>query len=208
MAEGETTFTQADLDAAIDAAKQPLIDKRTEALDEAKAAKTKARELEGRLTQLEQQQAAAASGITSEALDAMRADIDKEYQPLKDQLATLQGENHTLKLVDKVHGIMAENGVLASKVSALYRLEGEAFDLTDDGVPMLKDNPGGDIGKFVADTLSEKYPEWFEGSGSSGGGAPKSIPGGSGRVGTIAADDGDSFLANVDKIATGEVQVR
>jgi hypothetical protein len=47
----------------------------------------------------------------------------------------------------------------------------------------------------------------FEGSGSSGGGAPRSNAGGGGGVKTIAAGDNAAFLANVDGILDGTVKI-
>ena len=201
---GGTTYTQEQVDAKIAEANAALEANRNAALDEAKAAKGALRAFEGldagevkqhlaELAELKQKQHAEASGITSEQLDKLRvnirADYEKEYGPLKTQLEELQTDNRTLRLDSKVQTLMAEKGVLSSRVQALYSLEGGAFDLTDDGQPMLRENPGGDIGKFITDNLAQKYPEWFEGSGSSGGGAAKSEAGGRGRKGSIAAND-------------------
>ena len=80
--------------------------------------------------------------------------------------------------------------------------------MTEDGKPMLRSSPGIEVNKYVADELRKEYPEFYNGSGSSGGGASKSsAAGGGGNPRTIAATDRSSFLANVEKIAKGEVQV-
>ncbi len=71
------------------------------------------------------------------------------------------------------------------------------------GAPMTMD-------LFVEQTLKSKYPSAFQGTGSSGGGATKSTGGASGSAtppGTIARGDQRAFMANLDAIAKGKVEV-
>ena len=220
---GDTTYTQDEVDALIAERNKALEANRDKALAETKAAKEALRafgDLDAEtvkqslaeLAELKQQRHAEASGITSEQLEKLRVtirqDLEQEYEPLKTQVVELSTDNRTLRLDSKVQTLMAENGVLPHRIEALYSLEGKAFDLTDDGSPMLRDNPGGDLGKFITENLAQKYPEWFEGSGSSRGGAAKSEASGRGRRGSIAANDPDSFMDNLEDIAKGTVTVR
>ena len=103
---------------------------------------------------------------------------------------------------------MSKSGVRAERVDALFRLTGDQFDLTEDGQPMLRDRMGTPVEKFITDDLSKAYPEFFTGTGSSGGGASKSAGGASGNPRTIAANDGKGFLANVEAIAKGDTRMQ
>lgn len=62
------------------------------------------------------------------------------------------------------------------------------------------------VDKFFAETFKTEYPKFYEASGAGGGGA--GAGGGKARAdGTIARGDNAAFLANVDKIAKGELKV-
>lgn len=79
------------------------------------------------------------------------------------------------------------------------------------GTPKLADGAGTPMGidGLVEQVLKAQYPDAFEGSGSSGGGASRSAAGGS-DTGTkvIAANDPAGFLAHVEEIAKGKVEVQ
>lgn len=86
-------------------------------------------------------------------------------------------------------------------------------------VPVIVDEEGhtriGDGGRnmsyeeFVAELRTNKeFLGAFEGTGSSGGGAPRSAAGGGAGKTVIPAGDNQAFIANLDKIAKGEVEVR
>jgi hypothetical protein len=186
--------------------------KHEELLGETKAAKEARRVAEARAGELEQTLKAHKAGVTSQELERLRAevraDLDKQYAPTLDEAKALQAENRRLKLDDKVKGAMAKSGARADRIDALYKLTQGEYDLTDDGQPMLKTRPGTPVEKFVAEDLKGMYPEFYEGSGSSGGGASRSVAGGAGSQKVIAADDGAAFLANLEGIAKGTVAVR
>ena len=220
--EGKTTFTKEELDAAVAERNKALEAKRDELLSEVKAVKDRLKAFDGvdpsefrslktKLVELEQVKKAQEKGISSQDLEKMRVevrqDLDKEYGPLKSQLEQAQGEVRTLRLDNVVKQQMAEAGVRSKRIDALYRLTADHFDLTDDGQPMVKVRPGTEPVKYVADVLSEEYPEFFEGSGSSGGGASKSVASGSGNVRTVTLGDMDGFMANLEGIASGKVKV-
>lgn len=210
MATDDKTYTQAEWD-KLQKERDALAAKRDELLDEVKDAKREMRKIREDFTDLQQQQKAGKAGITAEELKQLRADVqadlEKQYGPVKVQAETLAAENRTLRLDNVVKGAMAKGGVLAERIDALFKLEREEFDLTDDGQPMLTNRKGTPVEKYVAEELKQKYPEWFQGSGSSGGGASKSSAGG-GSVTSIAADDGKAFLSNLSGIIKGEVAVR
>jgi len=216
------TFTQAEVDALIAERNKALEAKRDEILTELRAAKDKLRgfdgvdpeehrKLQAKLTELEQQKKADKVGITSEELVKMRAeirqDLEKEFGPLQEQLSTAKQEIRTLRLDNVVKGQMAKSGVRGERVDALYRLTADQWDLTEDGQPMVKTRPGTEVGKHISDQLADEYPEFFEGSKSSGGGASKSAAGGSGSPRQITWGDSDAFMSNLDGIAAGKVKV-
>jgi hypothetical protein len=213
-----TTFTQEEVDALVEERNKALEQKTQELLAETKTAKELARthgdelaQLQAKLADLEQEREAKKAGITSEQLDKMRqeaeANLEKKYGPLKDQLEAHQAEIRTLRLDNVVQAAMSKNGVRGERVDALYRLTADRFDLTDDGKPMLKDDPGTPIDTYISDTLGKEWPELFEGTGSSGGGAPRSVASGSGKVRKVTLSDTAGFMENLEAIAKGDVEV-
>lgn len=226
----DKTYTQEELEAKVAEANKGLEAKRDELMDEVKGLRRQMKAFEGidpkeyqkvtsRLAELEQQDKADKAGMTSEALTKLRQDVEAEVvkRYAADRDAALQvfpwaselaGENRSLKLDSVVKAEMAKGGARAERIDALFRLTADRFDLTDDGKPMLRDKPAAEIDKYVADELRKEYPEFYNGSGSTGGGASKSSnAGGSGPVKRIAADDQAAFLANLEGVAKGEVAV-
>lgn len=224
-----TTYTQEQLDAKIAEANKALQANRDELLDEVKGLKRSIKVFDGidpeqykamaaKLADLEQKHTADKAGMTSEALAQLRADVaaDLEKRYATDPAAGMKAfpwaaelahENRALKLDSVVKAEMARAGARAERVDALFKLTSERFDLTDDGKPMLRDKPATDLSKYLADELRKEYPELYNGSGSTGGGASKSSAGGSGFQKQIAADDGAAFLDNLEAIAAGKVDV-
>lgn len=227
MPEEEKLFTPEEVEALVAeklAAAKADGDKAFENLwGEAKAAKERAKAFDGldpnevrdklaRLTELEQLKKANKAGITSEELEKLRADVRKdlegEFSPYKTKAETLAQQIRELRLDNVVKSAMGKNGVRGERVDALFRLAADRFDLTEDGKPMLKEHPGREIDKYIAEQLSEEYPEFFNGSGSSGGGALKPSAGGGGVRKTIAVGDESAFLAELENIAKGATEVR
>lgn len=224
MAGEAKTYTQEELDALI-AEKVGEVDglkaNTKKALDEVKAARARLAAYEGldpeeaktwktKLTELEQQTKAQQAGITAETLQKLRAETEaeltKKYGPVVDENSQLKTRIRGLLLDDRVKAQMAKAGVRAERIDALYRLASDRFDLTEDDQPMVKDSTK-EVTKYVAEELLKEYPEFFAGSGSSGGGASKST-GGASRVGpTRIANDPASLLANLDRLAKGEITV-
>ncbi len=221
MPDDPQVFTQEQVEAQVQerlAAAKAEGDKAFEKLwEEGKAAKATARTLEAKLAEIEQARKAEKAGVTSDELTRLRgevrADLEKEYLPLQSQRDTFASENRQLKLDTVVKGLMGKAGVRAERVEALFRLTGDKYDLTDDGKPMLKDRMGTPVEKFLAEELIKEYPEFYQGSGSSGGGAPRSNggAGGVGRARVIAAPAhgvfDKSFLDNLDGLRNGTTTI-
>ena len=220
------TYTQEELDAMVQerlAETKAEGDKAFQKLwDEAKAAKARAKAFDGmdpmevrekldRLAQVELESKAGKVGLNSEQLNKMReeirADLSREYEPFKTQAESLRGEVRALRLDNVVKSEMAKNGVRGERVDALFRLSRDDFDLTDDGVPIVANRPGTELGKYIVGDLATAYPEFFEGVGSSGGGASRPSGGAPTGARSIAANDADAFLANLEGIAKGTVTV-
>lgn len=223
------TFTQEEVDALL---QEKLADAKagndkafSELWEEAKQAKAKARAFDGldpeaaknalaELTSLKQQKKAEKAGISSEQLaeirNAVRADLEKDYAPRLAMADKLAGENRTLKLDNVVKNMMGKAEARAERIDALYRLTSDRYDLTDDGKPMLKDRMGTPVEKYIAEDLRKEYPEFFQGTGSSGGGASKSNGGAGGVAGRIAAPVGgrfgDDFMRNLEAAAKGNAE--
>ena len=166
--EGATTFTQADIDAAVAAANEGLEANRNEILAELKAAKETLKAFDGidakahramkaQIAELETQAKAAQAGITSDKIAeiqaSVRAQLEEEYAPSKTRVSELEGEVRSLRLDNVVKATMGKSGVRADRIDALFRLTQDRFDLTDDGAPMLKASPGNDVAKYIAEEL-------------------------------------------------------
>jgi hypothetical protein len=142
----------------------------------------------------------AAAGL----LDAKKR-WDEEYlTPIQTRAQQLEAEVRQLKLVTPVKDALRAAGVIDPDDA--YKLLADRFDLTDEGQPILRDNPTADIRKWAETDLAKAKPYLFAGSMASGGGAKGAAPGGKpARV--ISASDTKAFLANVDAIAAGDVVV-
>lgn len=139
------------------------------------AAEKLARKTADDLKKLETKQKAEKAGISDEQLQQIRADARKEVEAeLAPKLADADRfakENRELKLDNKVKALAADNGVRPERLSQWWRQFGDQFDLTNDGAPMVKDAPGKDVKKFIADSLKAEVPEFYVGSKAGGGGA-------------------------------------
>jgi len=85
-----------------------------------------------------------------------------------------------------------------------------AIVVDEQGNPRIGDSQGSNmsIAQYVETLKADPdFARNFEGTGSTGGGASKSTGGASGPVRKIAANDGDAFIANLEKVAKGEVEV-
>lgn len=86
----------------------------------------------------------------------------------------------------------------------------EGYVADEKGNPMIADGKGTPMTfeLFAETTLKTKFPDLFDGSGSSGGGASKSgAGGGGGGARNIASTNSPDFLANLDTVAAGKTTV-
>lgn len=117
------------------------------------------------------------AGLTDDQLkkirDEVKAELEGEYKPKLDELATAQKDIRTLRLDNAVKALMGkkEVGVRGERHDTLWKLVADDFDLTEDGKPFVKAKPGTPVEKYLGDTVKGLYPEFFEGSKASGGGA-------------------------------------
>jgi hypothetical protein len=225
MADEAKTFTQEQVEALVAEQVGALREKNEELIGELRSASAKLKSYDGvdvksmtaRLAELEQQSKAEKAGMTSEALAKLRQDVEVDVvkRLQSDQTAALRlfpwaedlaKENRSLKLDSVVKAEMAKGGARAERVDALFRLTADRWDLTEDGKPVLKDKPATELGKYVADELRKEYPEFYTGSGSTGGGASRS-KGASGTTPGFIQADAESYRANVEKLARGEVKM-
>jgi len=174
--------------------------------------------------------------LKSEAEEAERqkAEAEGDFKKLEDQLI----ERHKAQLAEKdvklgkYQKAIEKRLVQAELTKAIAAAKGDpdlllphaeryvrvretdddfvAFVVGEDGKQLFSDGQGTPMtfDSLVSDKLLPKYPRAFDGTGSSGGGAPKTTGGASSvRVKTIAAGDNAAFLANLDGIASGAVTV-
>jgi hypothetical protein len=117
---------------------------------------------------------ASAAGMTEEELkkiyDRIEASLREEYEPFKVDAEKLKSEVRALKLDLKVKELFKSGDALPTKIDDFWKLHGDEFDLTADGKPMVKDEPGKDVARHVQGILKTR-PEWVQGTKASGGGA-------------------------------------
>lgn len=89
--------------------------------------------------------------------------------------------------------------------------KGRRITLDEQGKLVVKDKEGDPTGltveKFFAETFKAESPKFYEGTGGSGGGATAGTGGKVGPGGTIKITDAAGLLANLDKVAKGEVKM-
>lgn len=136
-------------------------------------------------------------------LEAKQKWDSEHLAPVKERLSTLEQENRALKLTGPAKEIFRKVGIIdPDDPWARY---GSELELSEKGTPMLKSDPTADLEKWAAG-LKEKHPQWFDGTHADGGDARGGR--GKGPSASIPAGDQKAFLANVDKIASGDVAVR
>lgn len=155
---------------------------RTAALQNALAKEREAREAAEKLAkkaareaaEMDAKKTASAAGMTDDELKKLYQKIEgtirAEYEPQIQELETARRENRELKLNNVVKAKLREQGALANRLDDFWKLHGEEFDLTADGKPMVKAEPGKDVTKHVA-ALMKARPEWVQGTKAAGSGA-------------------------------------
>jgi hypothetical protein len=232
MAEGDggaKTFTQEEVDALIAQENAGLAANRDTLLGEVKAAKKALAAFEG-VDPAEFNRLKTAAEEAEREQAAAEGDWTKLEEKMKEaHAAELAGKD---KRIGKLMGAINKHLVDAELTKALVAAKGDAALLlpharkfvqtreTDDGfevfvadekgTPLVSDGQGTPMTmtQLIEGKIAEQFPRAFEGTGSSGGGASKSIPSGGGHTRTIAADDKESFMANIEDIAAGKTLVQ
>lgn len=137
-----------------------------------KAADALAKKATKEANDLANKKAASSAGLTDKELrdlyDKIESQIREEYEPKVAELETIRGENRAMKLNDRIKQMFTENGALKTRVDDLWKLHGEDFDLTADGKPMVKNEPGKDPVRHVQAILKSRM-DWVQGTKGSGG---------------------------------------
>jgi hypothetical protein len=221
VADDVTTFTQDEVDehvAGLKSALEKERQERREAKEELGTLRSSHADLQKRLQDLEHSKQAQDAGLDESKLEeirsTIRADMERQYSDLSERAAQLEaeltardGRIRELTLDNVVKASMGQAGVRADRIDALFRLTSDRYEIDRDEV-IVSDARETPLPKYVATELSTEYPEFFEGSGSSGGGASRSAGGAGRNQKFIAAGDKKAFLDNVEAIAKGEVEVR
>jgi hypothetical protein len=169
------------------------------ALDKERKARTAAEALAKKaadeLKKLQTEQKAAEHGLTAEKLQeirtAVRKEVEDELKPKLEAADKHASENRTLKLDNQVKQLAAKAGFKGDKLDDYWRLHSDEFDLTDDGKPIVKANPGESVEKKI-EAHKKLRPEWVEGTKASGGGAAGVTTGGAAATGLTS----EQLLAN------------
>jgi hypothetical protein len=220
------TYTQEEYDALLQE-KEALKANRDEALTEAKRAKAALKAWDGKdpakydellraAEEAEQRKAAAEGDFTTlknQLVQKHESEIATRNAREKKLEAALQKR---LVQAELTAAIAAKRGVpelllpYAEKFARVRETDDdfEAYLADEKGQPMYADGRATplDFGTFVEQHLMTKFPRAFDGTGSSGGGASKSIPGGGGN-GVIAGTNSPDFLNNLADIAAGKMTV-
>jgi hypothetical protein len=152
--------------------------KLSKALDEERKAREAAEAVAKKATKAAADAAAEkqakAAGMTEDELkklyDNIEANLRKEYEPKLVELESATKENRELKLNNVIKGMFSGAGAVASRVDDFWKLHAEEFDLTSDGKPMVRDEPGKDVAKHIAGIMKNRA-EWVQGTKASGSGS-------------------------------------
>lgn len=227
------SFTQEQVDAMIAerlaAEVEGLKKNQQEALKEAKAAKAKLAAFEGidpaeyRTLKEAADDAERKRALAEGNLDAWKKQVTDAHQKEREADAKrlakyesslakrLKQDELRKALVGKADPTMMELLVEHGSKYVHIRETDEDFEqfvADEKGNPLVGDGKGSPmtIDQFVDQNLKTKFPAAFLGTGSSGGGASRSN-GGAGGVRTVARDDSRAFIANLEDIAKGKVDV-
>lgn len=152
--------------------------------------------------------------LLAERTAAMKAGFEKEQQALADRLAAADKRLGELVIDGAIRDAAAKAGVRASAIEdvllrgqRLFKLvDGKAVPMDGDKVVYGKGGDPLDVAEWVSG-LTDQAPHLFE--QSRGGGAPQTqnnnVAGGAG--GRIARTDHGAFLANLEKVASGQISV-
>jgi hypothetical protein len=178
---------------------------RSAALTKALAEERKAREAAEATARKAAKEAAEAAakaagekaGLSSTELEAgyrrVREAAEQERDLALKERDEARSENRRIKLVEVVKSEFRKHGALDKRTEDFWKMHGDEFDLTADGKPMVKAEPGKPLDKHVQSILKQR-PEWVQGTKAAGGGAggttsPSLTSGGSGPGGKVTFED-------------------
>lgn len=162
--------------------------------DARKAADALARKAAKDAADAANKQAASAAGMTEGELkklyDSIEATVRAEFDPKLSELEQVQNENRTLKLDSRVKALFTTHGAMSTKIDDLWKLHGDEFDLTSDGKPMVKAEPGKDVARHVQGILKSRI-DWTVGTKAAGGGKTfqNTTPPGTGSPNGLSFED-------------------
>ncbi|MBY0490619.1 MAG: hypothetical protein K2R93_12325 [Gemmatimonadaceae bacterium] len=166
------------------------------------------------MTRLEDEQARKA-GDFDKILEKRIGETKAEYEKRLAELAPYKQKYQDRELEIAIRDAASKAGVIATDLPfVLDIVKGRrvAYD-EKTGKPVVLDKDGDPTGltveKFFADTFKTEAPKFYEPAGGSGGGAGGGNSGGkpTGTAGAVSITDNAGFIANLDKIAAGQVKV-
>jgi ribosomal protein L17 len=221
-------YTQEEVDALVAESKQGLEANRNEVLNDLKKAKAQFKQFEG----IDPEKARAALAKLEE-LERKKAEGEGDWKSLEKQLLErhnqeIEGREGRIKslqsslekyLVDaEAARVISEQRGSVKGLLPHVKPHIRVVEVDGEFVAQVVDGKGnqriGDaqgrpmtIAQLVEEMKADTdLARLFEGSGSSGGGASKST-GSAGGSRVVTAGDNDAFIANLESIAKGEIQV-
>lgn len=155
-----------------------------------------AKETAARIAELEREAKAKEAGLTSEevkkfredAYKEIRAEIAADLEERDRKLAEATAAVRAMKLDNRVKELALKNGVRPDVVDDWWRLNSDAFELSEDDQPTVKDGKGKPVDKYIGEDLKKARPYLYEGTKAQGGGGGSPARPGIGSVGTSAED--------------------
>lgn len=155
------------------------------------------------------------AGEFDKLLAKREKEIRDEYEPKVKQGQEYRTKYEDKELTDAIREAAGKAKVIPEDMKAIIKLvkgdrvrldekTGKAVVYDEDGDPSAHT-----LEKFFTDTFRTEYPKFYQPAGGSGGGANGGSSGSGNRSasnGTIDMTDNAAFLANIDKIAKGEVK--
>lgn len=140
-----------------------------------------------------------------------QAERDKDRAEFDAKMAEKDALLKKVHLDREVRDAAIKGGVLAEDIDDVIVLTSPRFKMGEDGgiIVLGKDGqPSTDDPKaFFAKTYKDEKPRYYPRSGATGGGAQTTTTTTTTPPGAIAKADNKGFLANLGKIASGEVKV-
>lgn len=135
-----------------------------------KLAKKAAKDLADATTKKQAMDAGRTEEEYKKLYDTIEKSVRDEFEPKLKGYEELQKEVRTLKLDSKVKEMFKAGGALDAHIGDFWKLHGDEFDLTSDGKPMVKAEPGKDVARHVQGILAGRKT-WVQGTKATGGGS-------------------------------------